>query len=688
MRPLLLTIALLTVFSGLSIAEEPVEAYNWNRVAIGGGGYVTGLAVHPTEPNLVYFRTDNGGAYRWNSPTESWIWITEQWTAIDKNYYGIDGLALDPSHPDVVYIAAGKNLGDRGAIFKSTDRGGSWRKLKDVAFAGNGNLRWAGEPIAVDPNNSSIIYVGTRKDGLLRTDDGGLTWATVTAVPKGEVGIGIRTVAIAPIHHGNDKSPRIYVSVYGVGIYANTDGESSWHLLRGSPTQPRRMKISTNGKLFVTAGDGVFCYNGATWEEISPSQDAFAALDVASDDPNRVIVAVDFYGSKHVGPMKIPIYLSVNGGRSWTEIVSRSKWAFAAPWYSNTRFSAATADLKFDPQHTKRVWIADWYQVMVTENIDASTVLWVQKLSGHEQSSTLALSAPPVGAPLISGLADNRGFRHLSLDSYPDAAQNVSMETTGVDFCESNPNALFEVGGDRDGVAAYSVDNGASWVKTSWPFGGNGKVAISASDPNLIVVVPRDRSPKRSINRGSTWEDTSGAPAGGVADFWSGQIPIAADRVVGNTFYYLSATGDFYRSVDGGAKWTKVSEIAVQAGYMVKTAPGIGSAVWVSAVADGIYRSSDGGTTFSKVANVDQALLFGFGKNQIDRANPTVFLYGRIRGVDGIYRSDDMGESWKTINDRNAIVGINPKAMEGDRQVVGRVYIGTGGGGIFYGTPN
>ena len=36
--------------------------YAWQQLKIGGGGYVTGIAIHPTVSGLMYIRTDVGGA--------------------------------------------------------------------------------------------------------------------------------------------------------------------------------------------------------------------------------------------------------------------------------------------------------------------------------------------------------------------------------------------------------------------------------------------------------------------------------------------------------------------------------------------------------------------------------------------------------------------------------------------------
>jgi len=63
-----------TLFACLLMgAERPTEAppviekYSWRNVVIGAGGFVTGLAYHPSARGLFYARTDVGEAYRFDA---------------------------------------------------------------------------------------------------------------------------------------------------------------------------------------------------------------------------------------------------------------------------------------------------------------------------------------------------------------------------------------------------------------------------------------------------------------------------------------------------------------------------------------------------------------------------------------------------------------------------------------------
>ncbi|MGN6510282.1 MAG: hypothetical protein ACTHLD_12555, partial [Chitinophaga sp.] len=85
--------------SGVSSTLGMVS-YDWGNVAIGGGGYVTGMVIHPTTSNRMYARTDVGGAYRWDGTNQRWQPMLDGISTIR-----VDGMALDAHAPDRVYLA-------------------------------------------------------------------------------------------------------------------------------------------------------------------------------------------------------------------------------------------------------------------------------------------------------------------------------------------------------------------------------------------------------------------------------------------------------------------------------------------------------------------------------------------------------------------------------------------------------
>ena len=132
----LLLLLLLILFSFITVAEE----YEWRNVEIVGGGFVTGIIFSETEKDLIYARTDIGGAYRWDPENERWIPLLD-WVSSDEwNLLGIESLAADPVDPDRVYVAAGTYTNEwtsmNGVILRSADRGESWSVQKCLLSLG------------------------------------------------------------------------------------------------------------------------------------------------------------------------------------------------------------------------------------------------------------------------------------------------------------------------------------------------------------------------------------------------------------------------------------------------------------------------------------------------------------------------------------------------------------------------
>ncbi|MBD2209674.1 hypothetical protein H6G27_07270 [Nostoc linckia FACHB-104] len=684
-----------------AIAITPVKpscsatsGYQWQNVAIGGGGYVTGIYLHPLQQNLVYIRTDIGGFYRWNPANKTWIPLTERFPLAQSNYYGGEALALDPQNPNVVYIAAGKYTGSwagLGTIFKSTNQGKTWTKLNiDLPMGGNENQRWASERLAVSPFNSNIIFFGSRTNGLWKSSDGGGKWQKVTSLPaKPQADIGI-----AAIVFDKKASGIVYANTYGDGIYQSSDHGLTWRKIAGSPSHINRMTVVSNGIVYATHKAGVSKYTNGVWTNVTPpnAQASFGAIAVNPTNPNQILVVYDQYQKNN----SYTIFQSTNGGSSWQ--AKKRTLNSQVPWWPDWYFASATADIEFDPKITGRVWLTDWYGTWQTDNINVESPIWSNYEQGHEEVVSFALAAPPSGSVLLSGLADVDGFHHhKGLKAYPCSQFGGNnglrfQDTYSIDYSETNPLRMVRLGGNRWNntyTGGTSTDGGKTWNKFS-SFPSNTiplRVAISAANPNLFVVINSQSQPLRTTNGGASWSKVSGLPNGPQGPWYWGQ-PIAADKVNGNVFYYYSS-GKLYRSNDGGASFSVVnSSLANENWSTLKTVPGVSGEVWVSLNWNGLHRSINGGQTFTKIPQVERAYLFAFGKPQTGSTIPALYLYGKITGLgEGVFRSLDNAKTWTSIGDSQIPIGNNPNVMEASRQQFGLVFIGTNGRGIYYGSP-
>jgi hypothetical protein len=88
------TIAMIMAFSLKSVVcvllcvtliHHASGTITWTNVPIGGGGYVSGIVIHPANGNI-YARTDVGGAFRLDRSTDTWIPILDSYNL--PQYYG------------------------------------------------------------------------------------------------------------------------------------------------------------------------------------------------------------------------------------------------------------------------------------------------------------------------------------------------------------------------------------------------------------------------------------------------------------------------------------------------------------------------------------------------------------------------------------------------------------------------
>ena len=254
--------------------------YSWTNARIVGGGYVTGLYFHPNSQNLMYARTDVGGAYRRGPNDAQWVPLMDFISPANSNYGGVEALGLDPTNPNRLYLAVGEyaeSWGSNGAMLVSTDQGATFKTVPLPFKAGSNDLgRGTGERIAVDPNLPSTVYFGTRAAGLQISTDYGSTWAKENGLPVTTTASADGVVAVLPIPaSGSSQSPSsvVYAVTGGtgvgsdpVGIFVTTNGgsiTSTWTPVSGQPSftsasvslAPLQARTGPDGSLYILYGD-------------------------------------------------------------------------------------------------------------------------------------------------------------------------------------------------------------------------------------------------------------------------------------------------------------------------------------------------------------------------------------------------------------------------------------------------
>ncbi|MFC8537714.1 WD40/YVTN/BNR-like repeat-containing protein [Streptomyces sp. NPDC057249] len=701
------------------------QPHRWRTAAIGGTGFVTGLLFHPSVKGLAYARTDIGGAYRWDAVRARWTPLTDHIGWDDWNLLGIEAMAVDPAHPDRLYLACGtyaQSWASPGAVLRSDDRGATWERADlTVRLGANEDGRGTGERLLVDPRDSGALWLGTRHDGLLHSSDRGATWAPAAfpATPS-ETGQGVTFLVAAgrTVYAGwGDGGDALY----------RTDGRGGWEAVPGQPSGsaavrvPVRAAYDARGRaLYVTYADApgpngqsdgsvhrLDTVTGA-WSEVTPVRPDAAA----GDGFGYGGVAVD---ARRAGTLVVTtnnrwalidtVFRSTDGGRSWTSLKDTAVLDVSETpylrWGAEPKFGWWTQAVAVDPFDSHHIVFGTGATVFGTRDL----VHWAPEIRGLEESSVRFLVAPPgKGARLLSGLGDIGVMYHDSLTASPSrgmAANPVFGTATGLAVAALKPSYVVRTGwpSGSDAAGAFSRDGGRSWQ----PFAAQPAIAPSAPGP---VAVSADGSTllwsfihwdgtkypaHRSSDGGASWAEVATFPKGGA--------PVA-DPLDPRRFYvYDTDTGTVLFSLDAGVTFTRGATglPSGDAQFRMAAAPGRSGDLWLSAKDNGLFRSTDGGRTFAAVPGCQASHALGFGKAAPVRGRrrpgagyPAVFQTGRVADTyDGVavLRSDDAGRSWVRINDDSHQWGWTGEVITGDPRVHGRVYLGTNGRGIQYAEP-
>lgn len=284
-------------------------------------GCVKHVHVDPTDSNRIYCAAAHGGVWRLDDvsryPYVTWTPITDQEPLLKTV-----AIAVAPSAPDILYY------GDAaGRVHRSIDRGANWTLPSTLRHHTSPTL-WNPLRILVHPSTPDVLIVSGNA-GLRVSVDGGVSWLLRT------------TRAVEAVSMDPQDSSILYVAIRGEGVYksyAMGADETTWTLLLpwGEADAPVNSTIrlglgyrNADGSLQTDADRTVVAKLG---NEVFVNQAGGRNTGVGWQSKGKVgshgygdwcnAVAVDPFDPDVILAGQMELFRTSDGGDSWTTVAT------------------------------------------------------------------------------------------------------------------------------------------------------------------------------------------------------------------------------------------------------------------------------------------------------------------------------------------------------------------------------
>lgn len=609
------------------------------------GGRIADVAVHPRDRHTWYVAAGSGGVWK---TTNAGVTFTPIFDA--QPSYSIGAVAIDPAHPEIVWVGTGENVSGRhvgwgDGVYKSRDAGHTWQRM------GLPQSQHIGK-ILIDPRDGNTVLVAAEgplwsaggERGAYRTTDGGATWTAVLSIDE--------HTGVTDLEFDPSNPDVVYAASYQRRRHV-------WGLLAGG------------------AGSGIHksTDNGRTWRRVSaglPAGDkGKIGLAVTAADPRLVYATIEANAEER------GFYRSRDRGESWEKRNSYISGGTGPHYYQEIEASPVNADL---------VYQMDVF-LQVTRDGGAT---FTNLESGHDKhSDNHAMWIDPadgrhmlVGtdAGLYETFDEGKRFRH-----FPNIPASQFYKVA-----LSDRAPFYDVLGGAQDMGTYigpsRTMNQDGIRNQDWyvPLGADGYgVAFEPGDPDIAYMMEQEGFLFRRDRRNE--ELVTIQPRGRAGDppeRWNWDSPIMVSPHQPSRVYFGSQR--IWRSDDRGDRWTAISpdltlgqeryaqrfygrtwsvdalhDNAAMSKYATTTSiseSSVAAGTLVVGTDDGLVQvTSDGGATWTRAAALPGLPALSY-VNDVETSvhdARTIFVAADNHKMGDfapyLFTSTDLGRSWRSI---------------------------------------
>ncbi|MDC3032218.1 T9SS type A sorting domain-containing protein [Bacteroidota bacterium] len=608
-----------------------------------GVGRINAIAFDPYDQNIIYIGSPGGGF--WKSIDGGANWVT---TSDDLPVLGVSSIAIDPNNTDIIYIATGDaNASDTYSIgvLKSIDQGDTW-STTGLSYNVSANKRV--NKILINPNNTDSVFAATNTNIMLSVD-GGISWNN--CAPLGRW----RDIEFMP---GNPNI--VYAakqSSGGSNVYRSLNGGSNWSVINNG--------VASSGKyrplIAVTPINpnviyALYSASDYSFHGIYKSIDGGDNWNLQSNSPNILGRDTDGTGTGGQSWYDLSLdvsnndenHLFVGGINLWESSDGGANWTIEAS-SGNGNYAYMHVDqhcLEFHPITNVPYAGNDGGLYKYLDNLNN----WIDISDGLEISQFYKLGLSESNASrLIAGAQDN-GTEMLTNGVW-DAVRGADGMECAIDpydedllYSSSQYGGLrksFNGGNNWDNIKPVSYDG--AWVTPYKIHPNNNNMIVAGYDEVYL-----------SLTSGAVWDSISYNVSGGQSVRTIALAPSNEDYIYAATYSRLMKTtnsGQSWASIKPGLPNYNISDVTVSDNDPNK--------LWVTmseySSSNKVFESSNGGATWT---NITGANLPNLPVNCIVyQANANEDLY---IGTDiGVYHKDNTMSDWTAYKNGLPNVVVN-----------------------------